>query len=341
MNTSLAQDFKSRIFIINGAILLLFAVLISISNGLLLFVIYKDPLRTFRNATTVLVISLGVADFLTGCVTAVDVGISHILEGLAIQKVLLQAKIISQITVRASVYILIMFAVERFVAVAFPYVYRTSVTIRKTIFGCALCWVLAIVTSCLELAVHQDLYDVVFFYITFVLPLATMCFTYIAAYCLVKRKAEMLHQQRSLQRHESGYKYQERGAGKKEKMSKKSAELQKQLMKTASLIILVFVISLVPFWSFTAIRRYCKGCADQRWFIAGYRFSIPILYSNSALNPLLYAWRMRPYRRSFQALFGRERKGGRRGNREMAPSDVNPENKSLVIVNDFNDETKL
>lgn len=100
MNSTVIQDFKSRIFIITGAILLLFAVLITISNGLLLFVIYKDPLKTFRNATAVLVISLAVADFLTGCVTAVDVGISHILEGLDIQKVLLHAKIISQITVR-------------------------------------------------------------------------------------------------------------------------------------------------------------------------------------------------------------------------------------------------
>lgn len=337
MNSSLDQDFKSRIFVINGAILLLFAVLISIFNGLLLFVIYKDPLRTFRNATAFLVISLGVADFLTGCVTAVDVGISHILEGLAIQKVMLQAKIISQVTVRASVYILIMFAVERFIAVAFPFVYRASVTIRKTIFGCALCWVLAIVTSCLELLVRQDLYDVIFFYTTFVLPLVTMCFTYCATYCLMKRKAEKLHRQGSLQRGESGrYKYRERGSVRKEKISKQSTELQKQLMKTACLIILVFVLSLVPFWSFTAIRRYCKGCAEQRWFIAGYRFSIPILYSNSALNPLLYAWRMRPYRRSFQALFGKKRKYCRKASRESAER-----REGFVIVNSFIDETKL
>ena len=125
------QGFKSRISIIDGAILLLFAVLISISNGVFLFMIYKDPLKTFRNATAVLVISLGFADLLTGCVTAVDVGISHILEGLAIQKVLLQAKIISQITVRAGVFIITMFAVERFIAVVFPYFYRFSVTVRK------------------------------------------------------------------------------------------------------------------------------------------------------------------------------------------------------------------
>lgn len=336
MNSSLTQDFKSRIFIINGAILLLFAVLISISNGLLLFVIYKDPLKTFRNATAVLIISLGVSDFLTGCVTAVDVGISHILEGLAIQKVMLQAKIISQVTVRASVYILIMFAVERFIAVAFPYVYRTSVTIRKTIVGCALCWVLAIVTSCLELVVHQDLYDVVFFYIIFVLSLVTMCFTYCATYCLVKTSAERLHRQCG----GSGCKYRERGSVRKEKMSKQSVEQQKQLMKTASLIILVFVLSLVPFWSFTAIRRYCKGCAEQGWFIAGYRFSIPILYSNSALNPLLYAWRMRPYRRSFEALFGRKGNCGRRGSREMITSNVKVESKNFVIAGNFT-ETKL
>ena len=320
MNSSVTQDFKSRIFIITGAILLLFAVLITISNGLLLFVIYKDPLKTFRNATAVLVLSLAVADFLTGCVTAVDVGISHILEGLDISKVLLQAKIISQITVRGSVFILTMFAVERFVAVAFPYTYRALITVRKIAIGCAFCWVLGIITSCLELAVDRDLYDVIFFYITFVLPLATMSFTYCATCCLMKIKAERMYQQRN----GSGNKLRERGSARKEKMSKQSAEMQKQLMKTASLIIIVFAISLVPFWSFTAIRRYCKGCTEQKWFIAGYRFSIPVLYSNSALNPLLYAWRMRPYRRSFQVLFGKKQNCHRRTpSREiMTPSNV-------------------
>lgn len=318
MNSSVTQDFKSRIFIITGAILLLFAVLITISNGLLLFVIYKDPLKTFRNPTAVVVISLGVADFLTGCLTAVDVGISHILEGLDIQKVLLQAKIISQITVRGSVYILTMFAVERFIAVAFPYTYRVSITVRKTAIGCAVCWGLAIVTSCLELAVDRDLYDIIFFYVTFVLPLATMCFTYCATYYLIKIKAGRVYRQRG----NSENKHRERGSTRREKMSKQSAELQKQLMKTASLIIIVFALSLVPFWSFTAIRQYCKECAEKKWFLAGYRFSIPILYSNSALNPLLYAWRMRPYRRSFQTLFGKKQNCDRRRRRELTPSNV-------------------
>lgn len=321
MNSGVAQDFKSRIFIITGAILLLFAVLITISNGLLLFVIYKDPLRTFRNATTVLVISLGVADFLTGCVTAMDVGISHILEGLAIQKLLLQAKIISQITVRGSVFILTVFAVERFIAVAFPYTYRASITVRKTAIGCTICWVLAIVTSFLELSVDRNLYDVIFFYITFILPLATMCFTYCATCYLMRTTAERVYRQRG----GSDNRHRERGTARKEKMSTQSAKIQKQLMKTASILVIVFALSLVPFWSFTAIRRYCKGCTEQKWCIAGYRLSIPILYSNSALNPLLYAWRMRPYRRSFKALFGKKQNCATR--RDL---NVNPARESSV-----------
>lgn len=324
------EDFKSQVFIINGAILLLFAVLISISNGLLLFMIYKDPLKKFRNATAVLVVSLGIADFLTGCVTALDVGITHILEGMAMQKdiIMLQAKIVSQITVRASLCIMIMFAVERFIAVAFPYVYRKSVTIPKTIVFCALCWMIAIVTSCLELLVERDLYDVVFLYLIFVLPLLTIISTYSAAYCAL------------LHRHGRLYK--------KKKISRRSAEMQKQLMTTSCLIILVFFASLVPFWVFTTIRRYCKECVQQKWFIAGYRFSIPILYINSALNPLLYAWRMRPYRQSFQALFQKSRRVGdrrvktntsRRTSQDELPQ--NEGNETSVIVNEFCEETNL
>ena len=165
----------------------------SISNGVPLFIIYRDPLKTFRNATAVLVISLCFADLLTGCVTAVDVGISHILEGLAIQKVLLQAKIISQITVRAGVFIITMFAVERFIAVVFPYFYRFSVTVRKVTFGCASCRLLAIISSFLELVVDRDVYDVIFLYITFVVPLLTVCVTYCTTYWVLKDTTKRLH----------------------------------------------------------------------------------------------------------------------------------------------------
>ena len=238
------QEFKSRIFIINGAILLLFAVLISISNGVLLFMIYKDPLKTFRNNTAVMVISLGFADLLTGCATAVDVGISHILEGLAIQKVLLQAKIISQITVRAGVFIITMFAVERFIAVVFPYFYRFSVTVRKVTLGCVSCWLLAIISSCLELVVDRDVYDVTFLYITFVVPLLTVCVTYCTTYWVLKDKTNRLHRLHSANK-----------TTKEGRVSKKSEKLQIELMNTAMLIIFVFALSLVPFWSLTIIAR--------------------------------------------------------------------------------------
>jgi len=147
-----------------------------------------------------------------------------------------------------------------------------------------------------------------------------MCFTYCANCCLMRTTAERVYRQRG----GSNNKHGERGTTRKGKMSTQSAHMQKQLMKIASLLIIVFALSLVPFWSFTAIRRYCKGCIEQKWFIAGYRLSIPILYSNSALNPLLYAWRMRPYRRSFQALFGKKQNCVTRRDLNVNPARESP-----------------
>ena len=324
MTSSPDEDFQSRIFIINGGILLLFALLISIPNGLLLFVMYKDPLKTFRNSTAIFVLALGITDLLTGCVTAVDVGICHILEGFGIQYILLQAKLTSQCTVRASLLIITTFAVERFIAVAFPNVYRFSVTIRKTIIACILCWVLAIFTSCLELLIHRDLYDVIFLYLVFILPLITVCVTYFTTYWLMKNKTMRMRPlgKTTLQAPECGSMRRKKGT----EISELSLKLRAHLMKTALLIIFVFVVSLLPFWSFTMIGRYCKSCTKERWFVACYRFSIPVMYINSALNPFLYAWRIRSYRRSFQVLFERKRDNCR----NSRPIDETLQNKQHV-----------
>ena len=179
-----------------------------------------------------------------------------------------------------------------------------NVTARKVSVCCLLCWVVAVTTSLLELVIKRDLYDVIFLYALFVAPLMTVSITYSAAYFVMKTRA---NQRRRRNRNHGCQNLKTLSmSSRRKKVSGQSSQVEKQLMKTASLILLVFVVSLLPFWSFTMVGRYCKHCTKYKWFIACYRLSIPVLYSNSGLNPLLYAWRMRLYRASFQSVFQRK-----------------------------------
>lgn len=290
------DDLQRSVLLATGISLLAIAVLSLLTNGVLLYTLYRNPLRCFRNTTATFIACLAVSDFLTGSVTALDVGVSCLLNYQGIQSFkingILHEKLLSQFTVRSGILVVVVFSFERFVAVAFPFFYRNFLPPRKVLLCCLICGVVGLVASLLELVLHDQTFDNMSYYGFFLTPLCVIVVLYLLVFFAIKTKL-MRTTRRITAWHSHG------------QMLSEKIRLQREIKvgTTAFLVVLGFIFSYAFWFTVVLIKTHCKSCVTQSWYYACYRASIPFLYVNSSINPLLYAWRIPKYRRSVIAAF--------------------------------------
>lgn len=255
---------------------------------MLLYTLYRNPLRCFRNTAATFVACLSVADFLTGAITAMDVGVFSLLNanGIPSLKVMgvLQDKLVSQFTVRSGILVVVVFSIERFLAVATPYFYRNQATPKKALVTGIFCFIIGLLASLSELVLDKKTFGTMSYYGFFVAPLSIILLAYLSIYIAIKHK---LRKTMSMQLNNA------------QQRQRLQIKRECQLGLTAFYIVLGFLFSYCFWFTVVLIGNICPSCKIKSWYSACYRISIPFLYVNSALNPLLYAWRMPKYRRSF------------------------------------------
>jgi hypothetical protein len=297
------DSLDSQVLLWNGVVLLVIALVTTLTNGALLITVHRDPLRCFRNAGAAFIVCLAVTDFMSGAVTASNVGVFSILnsQGIPSLKIrgVLQEKIVSQFTVRSGILVVAAFSFERFTAVAFPIFHRNNIT-YKTVKNCALvCCPFVLMTSLMEVVVDRTVFDNISYYGFFIIPLLLISMSYLATYIAFRRKLRgVINNTNVMPIASQEERYREVRQLKREKL----------LSQTAFYVIIGFMFSFSPWFSMVAITTYCKPCTKSSWYFAMYRSSIPFLYVNSALNPLLYAWRIPKYRQSVVKMFTKLKK---------------------------------
>ncbi|KAK3736093.1 hypothetical protein QZH41_003539 [Actinostola sp. cb2023] len=291
------DDLKETVLLWTGVSLLFIAVLTLITNGVLLFTMYHNPLRCFRDTTATYVACLAVTDFLTGSVTAMDVGVSSLLNYMGIHsfkiKGVLHEKLLSQFTVRSGILVVVAFSFERFLAVAFPFFYRSFLSPKKALTCCIICCIVGLIASLLELILDKETFANMSYYGFFVAPLCLIVILYLLVFIAVKTKLLRAPKRKIFVQ--------------KGHMISEKVRLQREVRigMTAFYIVLGFIFSYSFWFTVVLIGANCHSCVTKSWYYACYRSSIPFLYVNSSLNPLLYAWRISKYRRSILLVFKR------------------------------------
>lgn len=289
------NSFNSNVLLGNGIVLLVIAITSSLTNGTLLVTIYRNPLRCFRTKGGVLVTMLAVTDLMTGTITALNVGVFSILNSQGIPSItirgILQEKLISQFTVRSGIIGITAFSFDRLLGVMAPFFYRNHVTpklIKRVMF---VLFPLVFLSSLTELFADPVLFNEVTLYGLFLTPFITITFNYATTYILLKKK--MLRMNRHIQPD---------NIQRNDELLRLTRE--KKLFVTALLVLFGFVVSFCPWVVVLGVTSYCPACTKESWYFALYRSSIPFLYLNSAFNPLIYAWRIKKYRKSIlKAMF--------------------------------------
>ncbi|XP_029006404.1 adenosine receptor A1-like, partial [Betta splendens] len=274
-----------------GNILVIWAVLIS---------------RSMRQPTFSLIVSLAVADFMVGCVAiplavVVDGRVKTTFHGcLFISCVIILFTLVS-------VLCLVAIAVDRYLRVYFPLRYKRSVTQRHSCFAVAACWLVAIPLSfapmfgwynhetlsntgnstftCKFIAVIPMTYLVYFsFFFCNLTSLLVMTVLYACVFYTIQRRLR------------------DKPGNRTQTQSQNYLDKEKQLAGSLALVLVLFSLSWLPLHVMNCISFFGEpNVVPPTAFYVG----ILLSHANSAVNPVIYAFKVQKIREAYLKIWRR------------------------------------
>lgn len=280
-----------------GILETLVATISTSANGLLLIVLYKNPFKSFRRPFSVLIIGLAATDFLKGILadsisTWIDYhctfGIKTWLEDDWNFYTFLDYTLDNSATI-----LVVFFAGDRLLAVAAPLFYRNRISPKKTGTIVVSVWLYAIFFSTLQFTgIPDETYDLVDSFLHIVVPMVLMISIHVAIFYSLKKRRKIETSQRLSEPK------QETPA-----WIRKNQRLEKNFRYVAAVITIVLTVSQLPWLILVIIKMSCgESTTTTTWFINFELFAGFALSLTSAINPVLYCWRLKEYRRAVKAL---------------------------------------
>ena len=269
---------------------LIIATFAILGNVLIIFVFSKK--RNLRTRTNYFVIGLAVGDILVGTLT-VPLYVTWLIllynqdykASSLVQTIFSPVDILSGML---SILHLMTISVERVYAIAFPLRHRTS-TARINFIFLAIIWIIAAGIASLNFFIPKGpewkgtflIYSTLGFFV----PFSVILFAYTSIWIIVKSRTKISRQRARVVRRES------------------------RTALTIFALILLFLITWLPFFSLNLVLFSCSKCA----------VSVPLQlvlffkalhYCGSALNPVVYSARMPEFRRPIAILLKERRLTG-------------------------------
>ena len=282
-----------------GALYLTASILTVTINGLLLFVIFKDPLKCFRRPFAVLITGLAITDFLVGaigdttsaknefyCVKNEDgeTSFDHVMD---------------YFIDNSATVLVVALSIDRLLAVAFPMFYRYSIKTTHSAIAVAAIWFYCLVFSLIQLSdVPEDIYNTVDVHLHVTFALAATAIIYCVVFLMIRKRRKLFPGEET--------------TSQKGEHHLKNLKRERELAFTAFLILLVLVLTQIPYLVLTTIKSNCEKCLKTTWYFVSHRFSDFLLCLSSIANPFLYGWRMKQFRSSFMEVFCRSQGQSRR-----------------------------
>ncbi|KAG9330478.1 hypothetical protein JZ751_004807 [Albula glossodonta] len=262
--------------------------------------------RKLHTVTNYFLVSLAVADICVGglaipCAIMTDMGIPR----HNLYLCLLMLSVLIMLT-QSSIFSLLAVAVERYLAIFLPFRYPSLMTPRNAVLVILVTWVLAFLIGlvplmgwyktppdsgyCFFVFVVDMTYMVYFNFFACVLaPLVVMFLIYAQIFLTVKRQVRRIAAS-------------ELGGGGEENAARRAAKMRRE-MKTATslfLVLFLFTVCWIPLHIINCFLLLCPTCHVPLPLLLT---AIILSHANSAVNPFLYAYKMKAFRSSFKAIF--------------------------------------
>ncbi|XP_007241109.2 adenosine receptor A1-like [Astyanax mexicanus] len=288
---------------LNWAILLfevVLAVVCCLGNALVIWAVWTC--RALRQPALCFIAALAVADFLVGSVTIPLEGVVGFHFNTSFYGCLFMCCVFTLVEV-ASVLLLLAIAVDRYLRVLIPLLYKSTVTQKRSWIVVALCWFTAAVLSfipmfgwnnqktlngttsgnsiikCSFFTVIPTSYLVNFIFLScFLPPLAIMIGLYSYIFLTTRR------QLRAQIANDSTINYHR----------------EHKLASSLALVLVLFIVCWLPLFFMVTIRFYCKNINVTSSVID---VGVLLSHCNSAINPIVYAFKIPKIKETFIKLW--------------------------------------
>ncbi|KAM9107183.1 adenosine receptor A1 [Eschrichtius robustus] len=262
--------------------------------------------QALRDATFCFIVSLAVADVAVGALVIPLAILINIGPQTYFHTCLMVACPVLILT-QSSILALLAIAVDRYLRVKIPLRYKTVVTPRRAVVAIVGCWILSFVVGLTPMFGWNNLsaverawlangsvgepvikcqfekvismeYMVYFNFFVWVLPpLLLMVLIYLEVFYLIRKQLN-------------------------KKVSASSGDPQKyygkelKIAKSLALILFLFALSWLPLHILNCITLFCPSCHKPRLLMY---IAIFLTHGNSAMNPIVYAFRIQKFRVTF------------------------------------------
>ena len=270
-------SFKKEVVIVSCTLYVIIAFLAVFGNGLVVgSFIRHSRLRTITNY---FVVSLAVADILVG-VISIPIWISMLLYSSGGQRMQTVYNALDLFAGSCSILHLVAISLERFYAVVYPIRHRNTSAKVYYIFLIAV-WIIpaAACGSSVEFKKTNREANMLFLFIVFfVMPLLVILYTYARIWHTANSRIQPSQE------------------------TSRSMKRDMRIAVTIALVIGFFVIAWLPFFTVQLLLVFCQKCQPTIFSTELLLFVKFMHYSNSAVNPIVYAVKIPEFRRAFKQL---------------------------------------
>ena len=279
--------------------MMLLSFLIVVPNGIILYALYRNPLRCFRKTFSVFLGFISAADFFTG--TVVCIGETTIRYLCAFGAYGLPKEgdiflIVEYAAINSSVLLVTAMSVDRFTAVVFPHFYLRKTSPRKLVYLNLAVIIFSIVFALLPLhpGISVEVYKNVDQHLHAVFPFSTSTLCYLGIFFALRKQSSRIGLQRQTAFATPG------NLTLQDMRRVRRAQKERKFATTSFLILACLIASLAPYFAAIIIASHCASCGEQNWFSLLLESSIVFLFLNSAANPFLTTFRIRELKKSIK-----------------------------------------